>query len=180
MLHWFNPLTWYAGKRMKADMEMACDAKVLSYLSPQDRNEYGLILIHLSQLPLKHPSASHGLGILENHRELKNRLIMIKELTTMTLKKKFVFGLIFSALAAVSLAQPETKKADVSGHISPDASITLKQFAEKAEQDFKTKILIGINSDSRIQANIGKEPISYEQFLTQLQINGFTAFKTKD
>ena len=56
----------------------------------------------------------------------------------------------------------------------------MQQFANKAEQDLKTKILIGIKSDSRIQANIGNAPISYEQLLTQLQINGYTAFKTKD
>lgn len=180
LLHWFNPLIWLASKRMKADMEMACDAKVLSHLSPQDRNDYGLTLINISQLSSKRPSFSHSLGILENHRELKDRLIMIKEFTTMTLKKSLVFGLVFSAFAFAALAQPEAKSKEVSGHISAEASITLKQLAEKAEQDFKTKILIGINSDSRIQANIGKEPISYEQFLTQLQINGYTAFKTND
>jgi beta-lactamase regulating signal transducer with metallopeptidase domain len=180
LLHWFNPLIWLASKRMKADMEMACDAKVLVHLSPQDRNDYGLTLINVSQLSSKPLGFSHSLGILENHRELKDRLIMIKEFTTMTLKKSLAFGLIFSAFAFAALAQPETKSKEESGHISIEASITLKQLAEKAEQDFKTKILIGINSDSRIQANIGKEPISYEQFLTQLQINGFTAFKTND
>lgn len=180
LLHWFNPLIWLASKRMKADMEMACDAKVLAHLSAQDRNDYGLTLINLSQLSSKHPNLSHSLGILENHRELKVRLIMMKEFTTMTLKKSLVFGVIFSAFAFAALAQPETKLKEESKHVSMEASITLKQFAEKAEQDFKTKILIGINSDSRIQANIGKDPISYEQFLTQLQINGYTAFKTKD
>lgn len=180
LLHWFNPLIWLASKRMKADMEMACDAKVLAHFSPQDRNDYGLTLINLSQLSSKHPSFSHGLGILENHRELKNRLINMKEFTTMTLKKSLVFGLVFSAFAFAALAQPEPKPSKKDGHTSTEASISLQQFADKAEQDFKTKILIGINSDSRIQANIGKDPISYEQFLTQLQINGYTAFKTKD
>lgn len=180
LLHWFNPLLWFANKRMKADMEMACDANVLSHLSPQDRNDYGLTLINVSQFSSKPAGLSHGLGILENHHELKNRLIMIKEFTTMTLKKSLVFGLVFSACAFAALAQPETKPKEAPDHISTEASITLKQLAERAERDFKTKILIGINSDSRIQANIGEDPISYEQFLTQLQINGYTAFKTKD
>src|SRR5690606_33672272 len=77
LLHWFNPLIWLASKRMKADMEMACDAKVLSHLSLQDRNDYGLTLINVSQLTSKSLGFSHSLGILENHRELKDRLIMI-------------------------------------------------------------------------------------------------------
>lgn len=180
LLHWFNPLIWLASKRMKADMEMACDAKVLAHLSTQDRNDYGLTLINLSQLPSKHPSFSHGLGILENHRELKDRLIMIKEFTTMNIKKTLLLGLMMSIFTQAALAQPEPTPKDDQGKTSPEASITLQQFADKAERDLKVKILIGINSDSRIQANINQSAITYEQLLAQLQINGYTAFKTKD
>jgi beta-lactamase regulating signal transducer with metallopeptidase domain len=180
LLHWFNPLIWLASKRMKADMEMACDAKVLAHLSTQDRNDYGLTLINLSQLPSKHPRFSHGLGILENHRELKDRLIMIKEFTTMNIKKTLLLGLMMSIFTLAALAQPEPTPKDDQGKTSPEASITLQQFADKAERDLKVKILIGINSDSRIQANINQSAITYEQLLAQLQINGYTAFKTKD
>lgn len=180
LLHWFNPAVWYAFKRMKADMEMACDAKVLAHLCRQEHNDYGLTFINVSQTTSRSQGITHSLGILENHSELKDRLIMIKEFTTMTLKKSLIFGTLLGFLTLTALAQPSQKTKEVSGHISADASITLQQFAEKAEQDLKTKILIGINSDSRVQANVSQSPITYEQLLTQLQINGFTAFKTKD
>lgn len=88
--------------------------------------------------------------------------------------------MLLSVLALTALAQPVHKTTEISGHISADSSISLQQFATKAEQDLKTKILIGINSDLRLQVNIGTAPITYEQLLTQLQINGYTAFKTKD
>lgn len=87
LLHWFNPATWFAYKRMKGDMEMACDAHVLAHLANKDRTDYGLTLISVSQLPTEPHGFSRSLSILENHRDLQHRLIMIKDCTTMNTKK---------------------------------------------------------------------------------------------
>lgn len=181
LLHWFNPLIWLASKRMKADMEMACDAKVLAHLSPQDRNDYGLTLINVSQLSSKSLGFSHSLGILENHRELKDRLIMMKEFTTMTLKKSLVFGLAFSAFAFAALAQPNTKMNETNT-ISPsniNNRMTLSEFAKHAEKDLKTPILVGnALSDISIPVSITDKPLDYGQLLSQLKINELTAYKS--
>lgn len=181
LLHWFNPLIWLVSKRMKADMEMACDAKVLSHLSSQDRNDYGLTLINVSQLPSKPLGFSHSLGILENHRELKDRLIMIKEFTTMTLKKSFVFGLVFSAFAFTALAQPNINPNETKSISSTktNASMTLAEFAQHAEKDLKTQILVGRElSNLTIPVNITAKPLDYGQLLSQLKINELTAYKS--
>lgn len=181
LLHWFNPLIWLASKRMKADMEMACDAKVLSHLSPQDRNDYGLTLINISQLSSKRPSFSHSLGILENHRELKDRLIMIKEFTTMTLKKSLVFGIVFSAFAFAALAQPNTKPTETN-NITPsniNSRMTLAEFAKRAESDLKTPVLVGSALyDISVSVSITEKPLDYGQLLSQLKINELTAYKS--
>lgn len=181
LLHWFNPLIWLASKRMKADMEMACDAKVLAHLSMQDRNDYGLTLINVSQLDSKPLGFSHSLGILENHRELKDRLIMIKGFTTMTLKKSLVFGLVFSAFAFAALAQPNTKP-DVTRSIPPsniNSRMTLAEFAKQAEKDIKTPILVGnALSDISIPISITEKPLDYGQLLSQLKINELTAYRS--
>lgn len=181
LLHWFNPLVWYASRRMKADMEIACDAKVLTHLSQQDRNDYGLTLINVSQISSKPPRLSHSLGILENHRELKNRLIMIKEFTTMTLKKSFVFGLIFSAFAVASLAQPNAKQNETNNIAvsNSNSRMTLAEFAKKAEKDLKTPVLVGnALSDLSIPVSITENPLDYGQLLSQLKINELTAYKS--
>ncbi|PUA29064.1 MAG: hypothetical protein B0W54_00125 [Cellvibrio sp. 79] len=181
LLHWFNPLVWYASRRMKADMEIACDAKVLAHLSQQDRNDYGLTLINVSQLSSKSPRLSHSLGILENHRELKNRLIMIKEFTTMTLKKSLVFGLVFSAFAAVSLAQPNAKQNETNNIAASNSNsrMTLAEFAKRAEKDLKTPVLVGnALSDVSIPVSITETPLDYGQLLSQLKINELTAYKS--
>lgn len=181
LLHWFNPLIWLASKRMKADMEMACDAKVLAHLSPQDRNDYGLTLINVSQLSSKPLGFSHSLGILENHRELKDRLIMIKEFTTMTLKKSLAFGLIFSAFAFAALAQPKTTSDETNNVLPSNISsrMTLAEFAKQAEKDLKTSILVGnALSDVSIPVSITAKPLDYGQLLSQLKINELTAYKS--
>lgn len=181
LLHWFNPLIWIANKRMKADMEIACDAKVLAHLSPQDRNDYGLTLINVSQLTSKHPSFFHSVGILENHRELKDRLIMMKEFTTMTLKKSIVFGLAFSAFAFAALAQPNStpKSTEDTNSRYATASMALSEFAQRAEKDLKTQVLVGRDhANASIPVNLTDKPLSYGQLLSQLKINGFTAYKS--
>lgn len=181
LLHWFNPLIWLASKRMKADMEMACDAKVLSHLSPQDRNDYGLTLINVSQLASKPLGFAHSLGILENHRELKDRLIMMKEFTTMTLKKSLVFGMVFSAFAFAALAQPNStpKSAEDAASLHTATSMKLSEFSQRAERDLKTQVLVGRDhANTNIPVNLTDKPLSYGQLLSQLKINGFTAYKS--
>jgi len=183
LLHWFNPLIWLASKRMKADMEMACDAKVLSHLSPQDRNDYGLTLINVSQLASKPLGFAHSLGILENHRELKDRLIMIKEFTTMTLKKSLVFGLVFSAFTFAALAQPESKPNEANNITASNSNsrMTLAEFAKRVEKDLKVSVLVGNSlADASIPVSITEKPLDYGQMLSQLKINELTAYKTNN
>ncbi|HSC69165.1 MAG TPA: M56 family metallopeptidase [Cellvibrio sp.] len=181
LLHWFNPLVWYAGKRMKADMEIACDAKVLAHLSQSDRNDYGLTLINVSQLSSNARVLSHSLGILENHRELKNRLIMIKEFTTMTLKKSLIFTLVFSTFTFAALAQPNAKSNEKASIPAPTSriSMTLAEFARHAEKDLKTQILVGREyAYLTIPVNITDKPLDYGQLLSQLKVNELTAYKS--
>src|SRR5678816_2293695 len=40
-LHWFNPLVWFAMRRLRAARELACDAAVLNRLSTGERMAYG-------------------------------------------------------------------------------------------------------------------------------------------
>lgn len=189
IVHWFNPAVWFACKRMRMDMEIACDALVLNHLDKSQRKNYGATLIEISEIPRTSPKALTTLGILENHTELKERLRMIKEFTTMNIKNSILFGIILTATAVTSLAQPDTTISEKSAAAATESKsdrksedyIDLKDFAKIAEKDLKTKVLVGQNDAQRIiQVNLGKEPLNYGQFLTQLKINEFTAYKSKD
>ena len=44
--HWFNPLVWLLLKYCFADMELACDTKVMGKLNPEERRQYAASLLH--------------------------------------------------------------------------------------------------------------------------------------
>lgn len=189
ILHWFNPAVWLACRKMRMDMEVACDALVLSHLHPGQHKNYGATLIEISEIPRVSPRAATTLGILENHTELKARLTMIKEFSTMNSKSKVFVGLILMVSAITTLAQPGLQTsiknnppaATTANQPAETSGITLREFAARAEKDLKIKVLVGQrDADVRIQTNIGSEPLDYGQILTQLKINFFTAYKSRD
>jgi beta-lactamase regulating signal transducer with metallopeptidase domain/Tol biopolymer transport system component len=77
ILHWFNPLVWFAFYRMRTDRELSCDAFVLSRTGKEESQEYGQAIVGL----LRRFSRSRPLpalaGILENTSQLKRRITMI-------------------------------------------------------------------------------------------------------
>ncbi|MCL1791567.1 MAG: M56 family metallopeptidase [Peptococcaceae bacterium] len=53
--HWFNPLVWAAFLLMSADMEMACDERVLQKMGIETKKAYSLSLLSLA-------TKRHGIG----------------------------------------------------------------------------------------------------------------------
>lgn len=45
IIHWFNPVIWYCFMRIRQDMEVAADERVLSLLSVNEHKEYGKALL---------------------------------------------------------------------------------------------------------------------------------------
>ncbi|HWV16809.1 MAG TPA: M56 family metallopeptidase [Cellvibrio sp.] len=188
ILHWFNPFVWLACRKMRMDMEVACDALVLKHLPPLQHKRYGATLIEISQIPRVSPRVATSLGILENHSELKERLTMIKEFSTMSAKKTAFVAVILMATAITALAQPNLESnssnathSATKNKSAAESGTTVKEFAVRAEKDLKIKVLVGQDyANKNIQINISEEPMNYGQVLTQLKINDFTAYKSKD
>jgi beta-lactamase regulating signal transducer with metallopeptidase domain len=77
VLHWFNPLVWFALSRMRADRELACDALALSRAREAENQPYGQTIIKLLE-NFSRPALVPGVaGILENANEMKQRIRMI-------------------------------------------------------------------------------------------------------
>ena len=77
ILHWFNPLVWYAVRRMRVDGEIACDALALLYTREGESKSYGQTIVKLLE-HFSRPAAGPGLvGILEDKHEMKRRIRMI-------------------------------------------------------------------------------------------------------
>lgn len=81
ILHWFNPVLWFAFRRMRIDREPATDALVLSRTGETEKERYGLMLIKL----LEHFNQRHSLptlvGILEDKDQFKRRFTLIARFT---------------------------------------------------------------------------------------------------
>src|SRR5277367_5330881 len=60
ILHWFNPVLWFAFRRMRIDREPATDALVLSRTGEAQKESYGQVLIKL----LDHYHDRHSLPTL--------------------------------------------------------------------------------------------------------------------
>ena len=77
VLHWFNPVVWYAFHLLRADRELACDEVALAQMAPSATPDYGRTLLKLLE-PLPPRELLPGLAaVSENGVHFKRRILMI-------------------------------------------------------------------------------------------------------
>ncbi len=112
VVHWFNPLVWFASYRWRADRELACDAMVLEAAGPAHKEAYGRTILHILE-SFTSPTLAPGLvGIIEDQRLLRERIRQIAAfaprrqwpLLTVTL----LAGLALVGLTDAQVASPTT------------------------------------------------------------------------
>lgn len=79
LIHWFNPLVWFAVKKMKLYREYACDASVLEILKEEENIEYGMTLLNLSRMLLNKGSYCQAPIFFETKNQIRERILAIKE-----------------------------------------------------------------------------------------------------
>jgi beta-lactamase regulating signal transducer with metallopeptidase domain len=77
ILHWFNPVLWFAFSRMRNDRELACDALVLTKAGSGCAQSYGETIIKVVEGLLDRPSPPGVLALSEDQQRLKERIGMI-------------------------------------------------------------------------------------------------------
>ncbi|MBB6673692.1 M56 family metallopeptidase [Cohnella nanjingensis] len=77
-LHWFNPLVWYAYRRMREDQELACDALTLTSLRPADSHAYGMTILKLLAALSGQSRFMHAAGIAGSRQAYRRRMILIR------------------------------------------------------------------------------------------------------
>ncbi|MCX7747361.1 MAG: M56 family metallopeptidase [Clostridia bacterium] len=109
ILHWFNPLIWYAFYRMRQDAELACDALALSHMDPKERKDYGRMIIKMIENYVRPSRIPAMAGILGTKSQLKRRITMITlfkkkslrwTLITIMLFVVMAFGILTNAMGA--------------------------------------------------------------------------------
>jgi beta-lactamase regulating signal transducer with metallopeptidase domain len=110
ILHWFNPVLWYAFRRMRADREPATDALVLSRAGEGDKDSYGHVLLKLLDHYHQRHSLSTLVGILEDKDQFKRRFTLITKFTGSAYGWSLLGLVTMIALAVVGLTGKAAEK----------------------------------------------------------------------
>lgn len=125
-MHWFNPVVWFAFRRMRSDRELACDAMVLAYTHDGERKPYGKTVIKVLEGFTKATAIPGLVGILEEKHEIKRRIRMITQFKKTSPWSIQALVLII-ALSFISLTDGENSKV---AKYSPEES----QIAKKGKE----------------------------------------------
>lgn len=148
LLHWFNPLAWLALRRMRADQELACDARVIA-AHPGSEAAYGraLLLAQGSQLATGLPWASW-----QSTHPLIERIEMLKQHSGPAAGRKLGLALL-GLLAVVGTGTVHALRADSGADAAPQAaSIELRMVIEMYEVRGGSTHTIRSNPTIRVHA----------------------------
>jgi len=129
ILHWFNPVLWFAFRRMRIDREPATDALVLSRAGEAEKERYGLMLIKL----LEHFDQRHSLptlvGILEDKDQFRRRFSLIAKFTRGAYGWSLLGVLTIAILAVVCLTKAKSVQDPRSKEFAQVPSANSQDFA---------------------------------------------------
>ena len=108
-IHWFNPLIWYAFRLIRQDMELACDARVLSILEPHEYKGYGAAIIYFLER-YSHPPYTMT-GMIDGKTRIKERIAKIAHYKKETPKGVMARALLFLLIGCLVL----TDSKEISG-----------------------------------------------------------------
>ena len=80
LIHWFNPLVWYAFQLMRTDRELACDQVALTQLSRSEASTlYGQTIIRILEFNRCHPLRAAMAGMGQTRHQVRKRIVNIAE-----------------------------------------------------------------------------------------------------
>jgi len=107
IIHWWNPLIWYAFKRMRQDAEIACDAMVLSVVGSDKKTNYGHTILKLLGNCKNDIHAAGMASVLERKKQIKRRITMISLFKKGSYKWTLPAIVILLVIAFISLTNPK-------------------------------------------------------------------------
>lgn len=112
-LHWFNPVVWFAFRRLRAEREALCDAIVLSCLHSAERRFYGEALIKAAECLSSKPFPRALVPILNHKHEIHRRIHMISlfKPTPRSVSMLAAIGIVTIACVTFTGAAQKPKKA---------------------------------------------------------------------
>ncbi len=174
IVHWFNPIVWFAFFRMRIDRELATDEKTLSLIGSEKSRSYGQTIISMLKQISTDFRSPVTVGIVENKKDLKRRIAMISNFKKRSVVWTFTALMIIIGLAFFTLTKAQNLKPLVteisikivgSGKVKlKDEIVSIDSLKHKLEAfHFDEKSVISIVPDENV--NMG----DYFKIQTQLQ-----------
>ncbi|WP_218032939.1 M56 family metallopeptidase [Brevifollis gellanilyticus] len=117
-LHWFNPVVWWAARRMRAEAEMAADARALACTDVAEAHRFGTVLLGFASRAtaswMLWLAAATVLGISENKHDLRRRIEALKDIARGR-RTRWIIGLsafLLLAITGLTKAPAEDAKKD--------------------------------------------------------------------
>lgn len=130
IVHWFNPLVWFAFARMRTDREVACDALAIQLAGSGQSRSYGDTILKLLET-MARPSLTPALvGILEDKDQLRVRISMIARFGRAS-RWSWVIAPLLLVLAFVTLTDAQTT--DAKKKLPPVLPLTITNILAEAE-----------------------------------------------
>jgi Tol biopolymer transport system component len=127
VLHWFNPLVWFAFYRMRADRELACDALVLTRTGQDKSHEYGGAILGLVRRFSRSRRLPAMAGIIENRSQLKRRIAMIAQFKNNSYRWSPLPVLLIVAIGCTSLSDMRRSTPSDATVIGPETAMVLRK-----------------------------------------------------
>ncbi len=135
VLHWFNPLVWFAFYRMRSDRELACDALVLTRTRAEESHDYGRTMVGLlGRFSCARPLPAMA-GILESKAQVKRRVAMITQFKKNSYRWSPLAVVLMVVLTCVSLPDAKRTKASQTPASQSTPHVTLRQVWSGSEVD---------------------------------------------
>ncbi|MEK3912268.1 M56 family metallopeptidase [Paenibacillus sp. FSL H7-0331] len=169
IIHWFNPVLWYAYRRMREDQEIASDALALSYLAPDKSQDYGHTLIKLLENFSQPVRIAGNVNLTGSKAQLQRRITMIKQFKSNSYRWSFLGMAAIIFISGCALTNPktsETASQSVSTTISEEKvkqSVTTESNPPANEEKLGGSASIGTQSATQddkpsLTASIGTQP----------------------
>lgn len=134
IIHFFNPIIWYAFYKMHEDCEISCDAAALKYVNKDEYQNYGNTIIKLLRLLSESNFIPTTAGISKNKSSYKRRIIMISNFKKSSWITTIISLTLITSVAVTGLTSCSSVPEKTS--LSSDQ----KMSAEASNTDNKTSV----------------------------------------
>ena len=139
-LHWFNPMVWVTVRRLRADQELVCDARVVCLLAADERRLYGNTLIKLLDDFSEAGLCPSLVPVINSKHEIKRRITMIAKFRPTTRAALIFFMAFLVALGCFTF----TRAADKADATPKSESAKKALSREEALQQDRQQVMEGI------------------------------------